>query len=137
MHSKGDETYVWCGFVATKSTDKLIIRFYMNQNYIMAPEYVLERPTYFHLLKWKCQYIYWGHSAGKQLFAEKGKGALLEPKLKTKWHCTFMTEKASGIHGWIRQRIASRSREMDPHSQGLLSTGKATPGVLCPGLGPQ
>lgn len=29
---EGDETYVWYGFVATKSIDKLIPPFYMCQN---------------------------------------------------------------------------------------------------------
>lgn len=79
---------------------------------MIAPEYVLERPIYFYFLKWKYQYIYLGHSAGKQIFAEKVKGVLLETKSKTKEHYTLMAKKASGIHGWIRQRTASRSREM-------------------------
>lgn len=79
---------------------------------MIAPEYVLARPIYFYFLKWKYQYIYLGHSAGKQIFTEKVKGVVLETKLKTKEHCTLMAKKARGIQGWIRQRTASRSREM-------------------------
>lgn len=75
-----------------------------------------------------------GPLSWKAAFCRKGQGSPVGTQAEDR---TFMTKKASGIHGWIRQRTASRSREMDPCPQGLLSTGKATPGVLHSGLGPQ
>ena len=66
-------------------------------------------------------------------FAEKDLGVLVVTKLNMNQQCALAAKKANGILGCIRRSIASRPREVNPSP--LLSTGEATPVVLCPVLG--
>ncbi|PKU49299.1 hypothetical protein llap_338 [Limosa lapponica baueri] len=65
-------------------------------------------------------------------FAEKDLGFLVDTSLSVSQQCAPVANKANGTLGCIRS-AASRSREVILPL--LLSTGKATPRVLCPVLG--
>ncbi|KAK4825399.1 hypothetical protein QYF61_027165 [Mycteria americana] len=72
-----------------------------------------------------------GCPAGKRL-AEKTLGVLVATKVTVSQQRALAAKAADGILGCMRRSVASRWREV---ILPLLSTGEATPEVLCPGVG--
>jgi len=94
--------------------------------------------------KGKCQVLHLGRNNPRHEYmlratkqetnlAEKDLEVQVKTKLTMSQQCTLAAKAASGVLGYIRQRYFQQVKEGDPGP--LLSTGGATPGVLCPVLG--